>query len=1069
MFSRLDNGKKMEFIGMAKAAREERACDKRREQAAVTIQALIRRYLVRCSLNKKIREEVDGLLCIPAEADAEYKPSFRPAAEVFHIVQKFFMVIKDVEDMQRFEYLCRYVLATMNSETLNKNVYVSVILSKDLVVLWINQVKQLLWQSCLYLKILKPENQRELKMITCLLHLLVTFTSTQSWRFLSAKNGESLKPGMNQLCKNLMGHLNTKGFYPILQALLIRGICKTRPCFKPTTLTAIVTVAFRPLIAADLSDNLLTVFLLNILSVPALIHCIRTMSPDCLIQMMTHRVFKKSLVLLSNNQITKIIFNTLEGNYALCLMANLIQLGNSEMEGLVESTGQFMSVVSQLLGYCQQYVQSKRSNLTHWHPVLGWFAQKADSSLNEAMPLVTNQLAELWSMKMINLLFEPLFCYASTVDSCDATGRAQSFSPSAKNFLKKAFDKVSSHQNSAKLKVDNSTVTMTCQACGVYLMALQTLAQLRLDIMAGLCYQDVLLPRLWMLISHLGPQCGLKIFLEVLAGKENDINHPLFDLLQLSCDTALHIITILDDVEMYEQEQPFPLQMLISISGFLNSFIFHSIWDGHIAVQTATSNEVFNSAHSLLIMLYDRDCRRPYAPANHWLIKDIKTSVFLSELSHNKKSARFLLQRVPHIIPHSERVVLFRKTVLKDKEVLGVLESTRVSPQSTLITVHRSRLIEDGYRQLAALLPNALKGIIRVKFVNEQGLDEAGIDQDGVFKEFLEETIKRVFDPSLNLFRATDEQKLYPSPTSYLQDNHLALFDFVGRMLGKAVYEGIVVDVPFASFFLSQLLGHRHSATYSSMDELPSLDPELYKSLTYIKHYKGDVGDLDLTFSYDEDIMGKLVTHELIPGGRAISVTDENKISYLHLMAHFKMRVLIKEQSNAFIHGFKSIISSEWLEMFSAPELQKLISGDTTDIDLEDLRKNTQYYGGFHNSHRVISWLWDILENDFTPHERSLFLKFVTSCSKAPLLGFAHLEPPFSIRCVEVSDDQDTGDTVGSVLKGFFNIRKRDPVGRLPTSSTCFNLLKLPNYQKKSTLREKLRYSITSNTGFELS
>ena len=34
-----------------------------------------------------------------------------------------------------------------------------------------------------------------------------------------------------------------------------------------------------------------------------------------------------------------------------------------------------------------------------------------------------------------------------------------------------------------------------------------------------------------------------------------------------------------------------------------------------------------------------------------------------------------------------------------------------------------------------------------------QGLDEAGIDQDGVFKEFLEETIKTVFNPSLNLFR----------------------------------------------------------------------------------------------------------------------------------------------------------------------------------------------------------------------------------------------------------------------------------------------------------------------------
>lgn len=127
-----------------------------------------------------------------------------------------------------------------------------------------------------------------------------------------------------------------------------------------------------------------------------------------------------------------------------------------------------------------------------------------------------------------------------------------------------------------------------------------------------------------------------------------------------------------------------------------------------------------------------------------------------------------------------------------------------------------------------------------MRFINQQGLDEAGIDQDGVFKEFLEETIKRVFDPSLNLFKTTSDQRLYPSPTSFIssQDNHLQLFEFVGRMLGKAVYEGIVVDVPFASFFLSQLLGQTQQALYSCMDELPSLDTELYRSLTFIKHYQ---------------------------------------------------------------------------------------------------------------------------------------------------------------------------------------------------------------------------------------
>ena len=62
------------------------------------------------------------------------------------------------------------------------------------------------------------------------------------------------------------------------------------------------------------------------------------------------------------------------------------------------------------------------------------------------------------------------------------------------------------------------------------------------------------------------------------------------------------------------------------------------------------------------------------------------------------------------------------------------------------------------------------------------------------------------------------------------------------------------------------------------------------------------------------------------------------------------------------------------------------------------------------------------------------------------------------------------GDTLGSVLRGFLSVRKAKVVqGRLPTASTCFNLLKLPNYSKKATLKEKLRLAISMNTGFELS
>lgn len=55
-------------------------------------------------------------------------------------------------------------------------------------------------------------------------------------------------------------------------------------------------------------------------------------------------------------------------------------------------------------------------------------------------------------------------------------------------------------------------------------------------------------------------------------------------------------------------------------------------------------------------------------------------------------------------------------------------------------------------------------------------------------------------------------------------------------------------------------------------------------------------------------------------------------------MAHFRMYRQIREQTMAFVKGFKSVVNSEWLGMFSSPELQKLISGDTADLDINDLR-----------------------------------------------------------------------------------------------------------------------------------
>lgn len=117
----------------------------------------------------------------------------------------------------------------------------------------------------------------------------------------------------------------------------------------------------------------------------------------------------------------------------------------------------------------------------------------------------------------------------------------------------------------------------------------------------------------------------------------------------------------------------------------------------------------------------------------------------ISEFEKQTRRAQLLMCKMPHVLPLRDRMVLFRKLVSSDKSSIDL--------PNNVITIARNRIVEDGYRQLSNFTSQSLRGTIRVRFINQQGLDEAGIDQDGVFKEFLELTLKNVFDPHLNLFK----------------------------------------------------------------------------------------------------------------------------------------------------------------------------------------------------------------------------------------------------------------------------------------------------------------------------
>eukprot|EP00980_Cylindrotheca_fusiformis_P001484 scaffold345_cov134-Cylindrotheca_fusiformis.AAC.95 len=234
------------------------------------------------------------------------------------------------------------------------------------------------------------------------------------------------------------------------------------------------------------------------------------------------------------------------------------------------------------------------------------------------------------------------------------------------------------------------------------------------------------------------------------------------------------------------------------------------------------------------------------------------------------------------------------------------------------------------------------------------------------------------------------------------------------------------------------------------LSDLSTIDKQLYNNIMFLKTYENDAEDLCLTFTVANDDFGQNNEINLIPNGSEIAVTNENKQRYIgtsptillmqRLVAKYYVVDRVKEQCEAFTRGLWEVIDPSWLRIFNEPELQVLISGPSNGkIDVDDLRSNCRYAGGFTGLDPVVA--------SFTPEEQASLLRFVTSCERPPPLGFSSMNPPFTIQRVGILRDNE----------------------KLPTASTCFNVLKLPTYSSQKIIRERLLYAIRSGAGFELS
>ena len=431
-----------------------------------------------------------------------------------------------------------------------------------------------------------------------------------------------------------------------------------------------------------------------------------------------------------------------------------------------------------------------------------------------------------------------------------------------------------------------------------------------------------------------------------------------------------------------------------------------------------------------------------------------------------------ILASIPQALPFDRRAKLFSSLlaadIIKTQDESAAMRDMMWNMQRGIegaeftgrerVTIRRDELYHDSKDQLSAL-GRKLKKKVQVTFISKHGSEEAGVDGGGLFKEFLDDLIKEAFDPEAMregargpLFIESPLRTLAVNTSLKPTQATLAHYQFLGRVLGKAVYESILVDPQFCLPFLNQLLGQ-----HNTIDDLKNLDPTYYKHLSSLRTMsEKEIKSLELTFELTvatEDRSSRTI--ELLPGGSSIPVSKENAIRYVHLVAHRRLNMETAIQTNAFLHGFRDLIPASWVRLFSPYELQKVISGDDAiqGFDVKSLKNVMLYGGGYHPSQVVIQWFWEVID-EMTPEQKSKFLKFVTSCSRQPLLGFGALVPLPCITQVRLPESEHDVD---------------ERQLRLPTSATCMHLLKLPNYKSKQILRSKVLYAVESGAGFELS
>ena len=377
-------------------------------------------------------------------------------------------------------------------------------------------------------------------------------------------------------------------------------------------------------------------------------------------------------------------------------------------------------------------------------------------------------------------------------------------------------------------------------------------------------------------------------------------------------------------------------------------------------------------------------------------------------------------------------------------------QQQQVAEDAVLLNVSRNQPLSSSCSALRDFSARQIRGHIEVRFSDERGVGA------GVLREWLTVLSRDLFDQRNALFAPSDDGvRLQPNPKSFANPDCLSYFAFAGTVVALAITHEELLNVRFTESFYKHLVG-----LPSALSDMQSIDADVSRNLQWLLDNDIDDADLQLTFTLDTDVFGRVETLELKPNGAAIAVTNANKLEYVQLVAEERTTGSVAQQLRSFAAAFWDVLPRQYVGIFEPAELELLISG-APSIDVDDWQRHSTVVG-FAPDAPQIQWFWRLVRT-LTLADQQRLLQFATGCPSVPAGGFARLGGPNGHQpfCITLYEHNGVASSSSS------SSTSSSKTAMLPTASTCFNMLRLPMYDSEEQLRERLLVAIRQgNEGF---